>query len=148
MRLKDDPSIFVFAVSVCLTCGPPGPKGLCGNLRCCVGVCAGERYLRLWDFSSRINDQSLTYNVHKARSDGTREVVHTGGSPRWAERHTPQTDCTIMVSLSSCCVHSKIAASKSHPASSQMFSEHVLQVFSSDDVTPGMGCFTYLLLLV
>jgi len=61
-----------------------------------VGFCAGERYLRLWDFSSRINDQSLTYNVHKPRSDGTLDVVATRKSPRWAGSADPGLGCTTL----------------------------------------------------
>ncbi|KAK6323042.1 hypothetical protein J4Q44_G00053810 [Coregonus suidteri] len=58
--------------------------GVCLELRFCVGVCSGERYLRLWDLSSRINDQTLTYNVHKVKSDGTEEVILMGKHPRYA----------------------------------------------------------------
>ncbi|XP_071402446.1 uncharacterized protein [Centroberyx affinis] len=58
--------------------------GLCFDLRFCLGICSGEKYLRLWDLRSRINDQTLTYNVHKPRSDGTAEVVPVGKSPRYA----------------------------------------------------------------
>ncbi|KAK0131674.1 NACHT domain- and WD repeat-containing protein 1 [Merluccius polli] len=76
---------YQFVVLVALTCGPPAPPGLCRDLHYCVGFCGGERYLRLWDFSSRINDQSLTYNVHKPRSDGTQEIVPMSTtSPRYA----------------------------------------------------------------
>ena len=77
---------------MCLPCPiTRTPKGLCRDLHYCVGVCPREGYLRLWDLSSRINDQSLTYNVHKPRSDGTGEVVPAaaaaaaaaaGGTPR------------------------------------------------------------------
>ncbi|KAJ3585371.1 hypothetical protein NHX12_014092, partial [Muraenolepis orangiensis] len=56
--------------------------GLCGDLRYCVGFCAGERHLRLWDLTSRINDPSLTYNVHRARSDGSQDIAPAGQAPR------------------------------------------------------------------
>eukprot|EP00063_Salmo_salar_P087124 XP_014061959.1 PREDICTED: uncharacterized protein LOC106608527 isoform X2 [Salmo salar] len=58
--------------------------GVCLELRFCVGVCSGERYPRLWDLSSRVNDQTLTYNVHKVKSDGTEEVILMGKHPRYA----------------------------------------------------------------
>ncbi|XP_062305160.1 uncharacterized protein LOC134009620 [Osmerus eperlanus] len=57
--------------------------GVCLDLRFCLGVCSGERYLRLWDLVSRIHDQTLTYNVHKQKSDGTREVVVVTTTPRY-----------------------------------------------------------------
>ncbi|XP_063043680.1 uncharacterized protein LOC134438020 [Engraulis encrasicolus] len=50
-------------------------QGMCLDLRFCLGFCGGERFLRLWDLASRINDQTLTYNTHKTRSDGTVEVI-------------------------------------------------------------------------
>lgn len=56
--------------------------GVCLELRFCVGVCSGERYPRLWDLSSRVNDQTLTYNVHKVKRDGTEEVILMGKRPR------------------------------------------------------------------
>ncbi|XP_041821593.1 uncharacterized protein LOC121626912 [Chelmon rostratus] len=59
-------------------------KGLCFDLRLCVGICSGEKYLRLWDLTSRISDQTLTYNIHKLRSDGTEEVIPMGRSQRYA----------------------------------------------------------------
>ncbi|XP_076581752.1 uncharacterized protein LOC143317485 [Chaetodon auriga] len=59
-------------------------KGLCFDLRFCVGVCHGEKYLRLWDLTSRISDQTLTYNIHKLRSDGTEEVIPMGKTQRYA----------------------------------------------------------------
>ncbi|XP_070978142.1 uncharacterized protein [Oncorhynchus clarkii lewisi] len=58
--------------------------GVCLELRFCVGVCSGERYPRLWDLSSRVNDQTLTYNVHKVKRDGTEEVILMGKRPRYA----------------------------------------------------------------
>lgn len=85
MCLRLDHSVFV---SVDLTYCPPVLKGLCRDLHYCVGFCAGERYLRLWDIASRINDQRLTYNVHKPRSDGTQEIVPMCESQRWAEVQT------------------------------------------------------------
>ncbi|XP_042256653.1 uncharacterized protein LOC121889028 [Thunnus maccoyii] len=59
-------------------------KGLCFDLRFCLGICSGEKYLHLWDLTSRINDQSLTYNIHKPRSDGTQEVIPMGKTMRYA----------------------------------------------------------------
>ncbi|XP_055012793.1 uncharacterized protein LOC129409895 [Boleophthalmus pectinirostris] len=59
-------------------------KGLCFDLHLCLGVCFGERYVRLWDLSTRITDQTLTYNVHKSRSDGTKELIAMGKQPRYA----------------------------------------------------------------
>nr|XP_046237578.1 uncharacterized protein si:ch211-212k18.6 [Scatophagus argus] len=59
-------------------------KGLCFDLRFCLGICNGEKYLRLWDLTTRINDQTLTYNIHKQRSDGTEEVIPMGKTLRYA----------------------------------------------------------------
>ncbi|GLD68196.1 uncharacterized protein AKAME5_001950600, partial [Lates japonicus] len=59
-------------------------KGLCFDLRFCLGICSGEKYLRLWNLTSRINDQTLTYNINKLRSDGSEEVVPMGKTPRYA----------------------------------------------------------------
>uniref|UniRef100_A0AAV2KL95 RWD domain-containing protein n=1 Tax=Knipowitschia caucasica TaxID=637954 RepID=A0AAV2KL95_KNICA len=59
-------------------------KGLCYDMGLCLGVCSGERCVRLWDLRSRITDQTLTYNIHKSRSDGTKELVTTGEKPRYA----------------------------------------------------------------
>ncbi|KAG7330095.1 hypothetical protein KOW79_006317 [Hemibagrus wyckioides] len=49
--------------------------GICSDLRFCLGFCMGERHLRLWNLASRINDQSLTYNIHKVQSDGIQEII-------------------------------------------------------------------------
>ncbi|XP_067301621.1 uncharacterized protein [Pseudorasbora parva] len=57
--------------------------GVCSDLRYCVGFCAGEHFLRMWNLGSRINDQTLTYNVHKAHSDGTAEIVTMQRYPRY-----------------------------------------------------------------
>ncbi|XP_018549377.2 NACHT domain- and WD repeat-containing protein 1 [Lates calcarifer] len=59
-------------------------KGLCFDLRFCLGICSGEKHLRLWNLTSRINDQTLTYNINKLRSDGSEEVVPMGKTPRYA----------------------------------------------------------------
>ncbi|XP_028461906.1 uncharacterized protein LOC114573893 isoform X2 [Perca flavescens] len=59
-------------------------KGLCFDLRFCLGVCSGEKYLRLWDLTSRIRDRALTYNIYKLRSEGTEEVVPMGKTQRYA----------------------------------------------------------------
>ncbi|XP_038586012.1 uncharacterized protein LOC119911275 [Micropterus salmoides] len=59
-------------------------KGVCFDLRYCLGICSGEKYLRLWDLTSRISDQTLTYNIYKLRSDGTEEVIPVGKPPRYA----------------------------------------------------------------
>ncbi len=59
------------------------PAGMCLDLRFCLGFCGGERFLRLWNLASRINDQTLTYNTHKTRSDGTVEVIPMGTPSRW-----------------------------------------------------------------
>ncbi|XP_071334325.1 uncharacterized protein [Trachinotus anak] len=59
-------------------------KGLCFDLRFCLGICSGEKYLHLWNLTSRISDQTLTYNIHKVRSDGTEEVIPIGKTPRYA----------------------------------------------------------------
>ncbi len=57
--------------------------GVCSDLRYCVGFCPGERFLRMWNLGSRINDQTLTYNVHKVHSDGTAEIVTMQRYPRY-----------------------------------------------------------------
>ncbi|XP_043099106.1 NACHT domain- and WD repeat-containing protein 1 [Puntigrus tetrazona] len=57
--------------------------GVCSDLRYCVGFCPGERCLRMWNLASRINDQTLTYNVHKVHSDGTSEIVTMQRYPRY-----------------------------------------------------------------
>ncbi|KAG9274177.1 hypothetical protein AMEX_G11074 [Astyanax mexicanus] len=49
--------------------------GICPDLRFCLGFCSGERYLRLWNLISRINDQTLTYNIHRVQRDGTQEII-------------------------------------------------------------------------
>ncbi|XP_076828927.1 uncharacterized protein LOC143475082 isoform X3 [Brachyhypopomus gauderio] len=49
--------------------------GICPDLRFCVGFCVGEQYLRLWSLASRINDQTLTYNIHRVQNDGTQEII-------------------------------------------------------------------------
>ncbi|KAB5579452.1 hypothetical protein PHYPO_G00195220 [Pangasianodon hypophthalmus] len=49
--------------------------GICSDLRFCVGFCMGERYLRVWNLASRINDQSLVYNIHRVQSDGIQEII-------------------------------------------------------------------------
>ncbi|XP_034712568.1 uncharacterized protein LOC117934738 isoform X2 [Etheostoma cragini] len=59
-------------------------NGLCFDLRFCLGVCSGEKYLRLWDLTSRISDRALTYNIHTLRSEGTEEVVPMGKTLRYA----------------------------------------------------------------
>ncbi|XP_030018609.1 uncharacterized protein LOC115438877 [Sphaeramia orbicularis] len=59
-------------------------KGICRHLRFCLGICSGQRYLRLWDLTSRMTDQTLTYNIHKTRSDGTEEIIPMGKNPRYA----------------------------------------------------------------
>ncbi|XP_029311219.1 uncharacterized protein LOC115023989 [Cottoperca gobio] len=59
-------------------------KGLCFDLRFCMGICNGEKYLHLWDLTSRISDQALTYNIHKLRSQGTEEIVPMGKTQRYA----------------------------------------------------------------
>uniref|UniRef100_A0A9J7XU40 Si:ch211-212k18.6 n=1 Tax=Cyprinus carpio carpio TaxID=630221 RepID=A0A9J7XU40_CYPCA len=57
--------------------------GVCSDLRYCVGFCPGERFLRMWNLGSRINDSTLTYNVHKVHSDGTAEIVTMQRYPRY-----------------------------------------------------------------
>ncbi|XP_051510932.1 uncharacterized protein LOC127415919 [Myxocyprinus asiaticus] len=57
--------------------------GVCSDLQYCVGFCAGERYLRMWNLASKINDQTLTFNVHKAHSDGTEEITPMHRYPRY-----------------------------------------------------------------
>ncbi|KAG7461821.1 hypothetical protein MATL_G00195090 [Megalops atlanticus] len=57
--------------------------GTCFDLRFCLGICTGEKYLRMWNLASRINDQSLTYNVHKVKSDGTAEEISMSKHPRY-----------------------------------------------------------------
>ncbi|KAI4905072.1 hypothetical protein NFI96_016045, partial [Prochilodus magdalenae] len=49
--------------------------GICPDMKFCLGICTGERYIRLWNLASRINDQSLTYNIHRVQSDGTQEII-------------------------------------------------------------------------
>ncbi|KAG5260928.1 hypothetical protein AALO_G00298090 [Alosa alosa] len=58
-------------------------QGMCFDLRFCLGFCRGERFLRLWNLVSRLNDQSLTYNSHRVRRDGTKEVIPLGKVPRY-----------------------------------------------------------------
>ncbi|XP_070711235.1 uncharacterized protein [Pempheris klunzingeri] len=58
-------------------------KGLCFDLRFCLGICRGEKYLCMWDLTSRISDETLTYNTHKPRSDGTEEIIPMGKNPRY-----------------------------------------------------------------
>ncbi|KAJ8269670.1 hypothetical protein COCON_G00122770 [Conger conger] len=58
--------------------------GSCFDLRFCLGICNDEKYLRLWNLALRINDQSLTYNVHKVKSDGIAEVISMSKYPRYA----------------------------------------------------------------
>ncbi|KAI3376664.1 hypothetical protein L3Q82_017094 [Scortum barcoo] len=62
----------------------PFPLGLCFDLRFCLGICSREKYLFLWDLTPRISDQTLTYNIHKLRSDGTEEVIPVGKTLRYA----------------------------------------------------------------
>lgn len=62
-------------------------SGLCFDLRFCLGICSGEKHLRLWNLTSRINDQTLTYNINKLRSDGSEEVVPMGKTPRYIFLH-------------------------------------------------------------
>ncbi|XP_016335060.1 uncharacterized protein LOC107683518 [Sinocyclocheilus anshuiensis] len=57
--------------------------GVCSDLWYCVGFCPRERFLRVWNLGSRINDQTLTYNVHKVHSDGTAEIVTMQRYPRY-----------------------------------------------------------------
>ncbi|XP_052417002.1 uncharacterized protein LOC127961787 isoform X2 [Carassius gibelio] len=57
--------------------------GVCSDLRFCVGFCPGERFLRMWNLGSRINDPTLTYNVHKVHNDGTAEIVTMQRYPRY-----------------------------------------------------------------
>ncbi|XP_058637661.1 uncharacterized protein LOC131543863 [Onychostoma macrolepis] len=57
--------------------------GVCSDLRYGIGFCPGERFLRMWNLGSRINDQTLTYNVHKVHSDGTAEIVTMQRYPRY-----------------------------------------------------------------
>lgn len=66
----------------------PVLEGVCFDLRFCLGFCQGERFLRLWNLASRINDQSLTYNTHRVRSDGTQEVIPMGKDSRCTNRNT------------------------------------------------------------
>ncbi|XP_054863824.1 uncharacterized protein LOC118470977 [Amphiprion ocellaris] len=58
-------------------------KGLCFDLRFCVGICSGEKYLHLWDLTSTIDDQTLTYNIHNPRCDGTEEILPMGKTQRY-----------------------------------------------------------------
>ncbi|KAJ8262209.1 hypothetical protein GJAV_G00163800 [Gymnothorax javanicus] len=57
--------------------------GFCADMRFCLGICNGEKYLRMWNLALRINDQSLTYNVHKVKSDGIAEVIPLRKYPRY-----------------------------------------------------------------
>ncbi|XP_051992707.1 uncharacterized protein si:ch211-212k18.6 [Xyrauchen texanus] len=57
--------------------------GVCSDLQYCVGFCAGEQYLRKWNLASKINDQTLTFNVHKVHSDGTEEITPMHKYPRY-----------------------------------------------------------------
>ncbi|XP_041842468.1 uncharacterized protein LOC121640694 [Melanotaenia boesemani] len=59
-------------------------KALCFDLRFCLGICSGQKYLLLWDLTSSITDQTLTYNIHKLRSDGTEDVFPLGKTSRYA----------------------------------------------------------------
>ncbi|KAJ8383073.1 hypothetical protein SKAU_G00038510 [Synaphobranchus kaupii] len=57
--------------------------GSCFDMQFCLGICNDEPYLRMWNLVSRINDQSLTYNVHKVKSDGILEVKPSSKYPRY-----------------------------------------------------------------
>ncbi|KAG5844984.1 hypothetical protein ANANG_G00133960 [Anguilla anguilla] len=57
--------------------------GCCSDMRFCLGICNGEPYLRMWNLALGINDQSLTYNVHKVKSDGIAEVIPMSKYPRY-----------------------------------------------------------------
>ncbi|XP_015201323.2 uncharacterized protein [Lepisosteus oculatus] len=57
--------------------------GTCSDLRFCLGVCSNESYIRVWNLASRINDQSLCYNVYKVKSDGAEDVVPMKKYPRY-----------------------------------------------------------------
>ncbi|TSK82214.1 NACHT domain- and WD repeat-containing protein 1 [Bagarius yarrelli] len=57
--------------------------GICPDLRFCLGFCTGERHVRLWNLASRINDQSLTYNIHKVQSDGIQDIIATDKYPSY-----------------------------------------------------------------
>ncbi|TRY69677.1 hypothetical protein DNTS_030265 [Danionella cerebrum] len=57
--------------------------GVCSDLHFCVGFCIGDRFLRVWDLASKINDQTLTFNVHKSRVDGTARIVTMQRFPRY-----------------------------------------------------------------
>lgn len=56
--------------------------GICSDLRFCLAYCVGERYLCLWNLASRINDQSLTYNIHRKQSDGIQNIIANDKYPR------------------------------------------------------------------
>ncbi|MBN3301764.1 NWD2 protein, partial [Amia calva] len=57
--------------------------GTCFDLRFCLGVCNNENYLRVWNLASKINDQSLCYNVHRVKGDGIEEIFPMENYPRY-----------------------------------------------------------------
>ncbi|XP_062848885.1 uncharacterized protein LOC134311211 [Trichomycterus rosablanca] len=62
--------------------------GICSDLRFCMGFCMGERYLRLWNLASRINDQTLTYNTHRVPNDGTEKIIPMDKYPSYVVCHS------------------------------------------------------------
>ncbi|MBN3291557.1 NWD1 protein, partial [Polypterus senegalus] len=58
--------------------------GTCFDLRYCLAACENENSLRIWNLASKINDQSLTYNVHNSKKhDGTEEIISMVNYPRY-----------------------------------------------------------------
>lgn len=76
----------------------PFPLGVCFDLRFCLGICSGEKYLLLWDLTPRIGDQTLTYNIHKLRSDGTEEVIPMAKTPRYLLSCSIDSSCFVFSS--------------------------------------------------
>ncbi|XP_017574350.1 uncharacterized protein LOC108440128 [Pygocentrus nattereri] len=57
--------------------------GICSHLQFCLGFCTGQRCMHLWNLASRINDQTLTYNIHRVQNDGTQEIMPVDKYPSY-----------------------------------------------------------------
>ncbi|KAM4706599.1 uncharacterized protein O3C94_015328 [Discoglossus pictus] len=58
--------------------------GICFDLRYCLAFCDGENFLRSWNLASRINDQSLSVNISRAKkTDGIQEIITMKNYPRY-----------------------------------------------------------------
>ncbi|KAG8453786.1 hypothetical protein GDO86_000422 [Hymenochirus boettgeri] len=58
--------------------------GICCDLRYCVAFLDGENFLRSWNLASRVNDQTLSMNLHRVkRTDGIQEIITMRHFPRY-----------------------------------------------------------------